>query len=112
MRFLILLGVFFTANIYAAPGNGIQEGLRLAGKVDVLSDSHLILSDRFIPVSPLISCYDLNGKKLVTCSSIKEGIWVEVLLSSGKDIANSRVLEIRSISEREGQLILKELYND
>ncbi|GAA3941864.1 hypothetical protein [Litoribacillus peritrichatus] len=113
MKFLLILLLSLTANAYAAPvDKSTQENLVLVGQVDVFTEDHLVLSDRFVPVSKLINCFDKKGKKLVSCSSISTGSWVEVNLLLGKNIANSQVIEMKSISASEGKRRLKELNND
>ncbi len=112
---LIFLSILVGANTALAerPLPNLKKELPiLVGTLDQFDNDALILSDRFIPVSKLVNCFGISGSKLVSCSSIKRGSWIQVSLQAGKNIVSSKVVEIRELSEAQAISLNKELNND
>jgi hypothetical protein len=91
---LLVLSLSFTAS------SSEKRYFGTAGKINEISSQSMILSDRYFKVSSLVSCFDIKGKRLVTCSSLKPNTWVKVSLEGDYP---GVITEIRVINQSDAR---------
>lgn len=64
------------------------------GTLDDFSKNEIVVSDRVLSVSKLVSCRDLRGETIVGCNRMGRAKWVEVIIQS-----NNQVIQIREITK-------------
>lgn len=83
-------------------GEVVADDRLIYGSLDDFSKNEVVISDRSVPVSKLVSCQDFNGRTLVGCSGVNRVKWVQGTIN-----ADGVVTKLKQLTDEQYKQVAK-----